>query len=538
MKKYCRDFCTLFACVAVMSTSLTVSADNSVNIGRDSFILNSSLYSDATGRMYDDSEGVGGFVSRLYRIALGREYEEAGYLGWCDKLAEQEENGGDVARGFILSDEFKGAAHSDEEFVNILYRVFFDREPDDCASGWVDKLADGTSRADILDGFIDSAEWTNVCNNFGIRSGASSEGGTSTGDEEDESDSGDENSDAESDDSEGDGNSEDESDDENDEAEVSEGICTFVRSLYQDCLGRNPDDFGFDGWTRMLAKHETTGKAAAYGFFFSPEFAAMTENMENEAIIDIFYKVFLNRTSDPEGKEFWLSKLSWGYDPRILFEGFADSSEFSQKCELYGIECGDSIEFEDEDFIEDENFLSFANYAKNQSGMDNIEAASYVGRDYYYVYNEQNNGAPQETYYISNSEKKILQKFADEHFNPSWSNGQKALYTLFWINRNVTYSAAQGDYCASVFENRVGQCAQYNGALLSMMTYLGYDVSMIRGYRGYPDNKWTHYWGEIYINGEVYVLECGNYNQSGDWSYFVQPYSATTKFIKKNTPCS
>ena len=52
------------------------------------------------------------------------------------------------------------------------------------------------------------------------------------------------------------------------------GIEAFVNSLYSDCLGRSADPTGFNDWCNKLATGQITGKQAAYGFFFSPEFQA------------------------------------------------------------------------------------------------------------------------------------------------------------------------------------------------------------------------------------------------------------------------
>lgn len=483
-----------------------------IDVNADRFINYYGVYSEDTGNTYDDTEGIGGFVARLYTIALGRDYEPEGFIGWCDRLYNKTSNGASVAKGFLLSYEFKNAQHSNEEFVDILYRVFFDREADPYAEGWVERLEEGESREDIINGFVDSIEWGITCDSFGIIPGGSGVY---------QEDTGEVNTDTETD---------------TDSDTSHDDVKGFVTSLYSDCLGREPDDFGLEGWTTKLVDQEVTGKEAAYGFFFSPEFNFLILDKSNEEVITIFYNVFLNREPDGNGMDFWLSKVSRELDLNLLFMGFADSQEFSDKCDEYGILAGDSLDlvyFED-----DEDFISFSNYSSNVKGLENFSNAVRVDRDYFYIFNEQNDVAPQETHYISLSEKKILEEFATEHFNPSWSDGEKILYTLFWINRNVTYGVADGDYCASIFVHRTGQCAQYNGALVSMITYLGYDAGMIRGYRGYPNNKWSHFWGEVYIDGEAYVMEAGNYGDSGDWSYFCQPYSNTTKFIKQNTPCS
>ena len=122
------------------------------------------------------------------------------------------------------------------------------------------------------------------------------------------------------------------------------GIEAFVNSLYSDCLGRTADPTGFNDWCNKLATGQITGKQAAYGFFYSPEFINTT--MTAEQLIDTYYHVFLNRTADPAGKSYWLGKIShydFVGDLGILFTGFADSVEFANKCASYGIIAGDHI---------------------------------------------------------------------------------------------------------------------------------------------------------------------------------------------------
>lgn len=124
----------------------------------------------------------------------------------------------------------------------------------------------------------------------------------------------------------------------------NQGIVTFVTSLYADCLGRNPDPVGLNDWCAKLASGQITGKQCAYGFFFSPEFQAKANNMSDDAFIEAYYRVFLNRTSDPNGKAYWAGKIAnTTNDISILFTGFADSIEFANKCASYGITAGPHI---------------------------------------------------------------------------------------------------------------------------------------------------------------------------------------------------
>ncbi|MBR4444605.1 MAG: DUF4214 domain-containing protein, partial [Solobacterium sp.] len=52
------------------------------------------------------------------------------------------------------------------------YLVMMDRPSDSGGKKyWVDKLKAGTSRYDVLKGFVHSTEFTNICNSFGIERG-------------------------------------------------------------------------------------------------------------------------------------------------------------------------------------------------------------------------------------------------------------------------------------------------------------------------------------------------------------------------------
>lgn len=122
------------------------------------------------------------------------------------------------------------------------------------------------------------------------------------------------------------------------------GIETFVNSLYSDCLGRNADAIGFEDWCSQLSNGTVTGKQAAYGFFFSQEFITKANSLSDDELIDTYYRVFLNRNSDPYGKAYWKSVIAeTDNDVSILFIGFSDSEEFAGKCRSYGITAGNSL---------------------------------------------------------------------------------------------------------------------------------------------------------------------------------------------------
>jgi Domain of unknown function (DUF4214) len=118
---------------------------------------------------HNDRRSIDAFVTRFYQQCLGREPDMGGLNSWSSNLLNGTLSGADVANGFIFSQEFTNRHTTNEDFVTILYRAFFNREPDDPGyASWLNSLYGGTDRATVLDGFIKSQEFSDLCNNYGI----------------------------------------------------------------------------------------------------------------------------------------------------------------------------------------------------------------------------------------------------------------------------------------------------------------------------------------------------------------------------------
>ncbi len=109
------------------------------------------------------------FMVRNYREFLGRSYDVDGLNDWCGKINRKEYTLEQVAYGFVFSDECKNMNLSNEDFVKMLYRGFFDREADDAGlSDWTARLNAGTSKDDVFWGFANSQEFTNLVASYGL----------------------------------------------------------------------------------------------------------------------------------------------------------------------------------------------------------------------------------------------------------------------------------------------------------------------------------------------------------------------------------
>ncbi|MBR6959704.1 MAG: DUF4214 domain-containing protein, partial [Clostridiales bacterium] len=74
-----------------------------------------------------------------------------------------------VVRGFLNSAEFEARDLSDDAFIMVLYIVMFNRVPSaDELNNWTAALAAGTTRTQVIDAFLNSAEFDAVCDKYDL----------------------------------------------------------------------------------------------------------------------------------------------------------------------------------------------------------------------------------------------------------------------------------------------------------------------------------------------------------------------------------
>ena len=122
-----------------------------------------------TSSIFADRVQVAGFVERFYNTVLERESDTEGLNYWTQELISNSSAGADIARGFIFSEEFSNRNSSNQDFVAVLYRAFFDRDYDiEGFNNWIQHLENGISRYAILDGFLYSLEFEILCKKYAI----------------------------------------------------------------------------------------------------------------------------------------------------------------------------------------------------------------------------------------------------------------------------------------------------------------------------------------------------------------------------------
>ena len=133
--------------------------------------LNDSKSDARVGRYQyiGSNSGITDFTKRFYKEILNRECDPAGLNYWADELVTGIGAGSDIANGFIMSNEFVSLNLNNSEYVTVLYHAFFGREPDTTGfNEWVTQLNSGISRIDVLNGFLYSPEFGNLCRSYGI----------------------------------------------------------------------------------------------------------------------------------------------------------------------------------------------------------------------------------------------------------------------------------------------------------------------------------------------------------------------------------
>jgi len=243
------------------------------------------------------------FVERLYTVALGRASEPEGKAFWIKQVVEEGKTGADCARFFLLdADEFMKRNPSIEDFVETLYATFFDRESDAAGKkGWVEAISSGKkSRAEVVNDFIESTEWCDVCATYGVKSGAQWHKAT----------------------------------------KASKNSINFATRLYTCCLKRDPEEGGIKYWSLALTNLEQTGASAAQFFFEGDEFVGF--NTSDREYLLRLYTTFMDREPSEEEIGFWIGEMKAGKQNRhSILAFFAQSPEFSGICKKYGIDRGE-----------------------------------------------------------------------------------------------------------------------------------------------------------------------------------------------------
>ena len=224
-------------------------------------------------------------VYRMYQATLDRAPDTSGQIDWTARLAEGTNTLVQVAAGFTGSREFLNVygALNNTAFVTLLYQNVLDRAPD--AGGladWVGRLDGGASRAQVVIGFSEGAEF--VRNTLAAANAFT-------------------------------------------QARNEAGWTDDVFRLYQATLDRAPDAAGFVDWIGRLGGGSTF-LGAVSGFVESREFQRTYGALDDTAFVTLLYRNVLDRAPDAPGLANWLAQIAGGMTRAQVVEGFAQGREF------------------------------------------------------------------------------------------------------------------------------------------------------------------------------------------------------------------
>ncbi len=244
-------------------------------------------------------KSINGFTVRMYRLVLGREPDDTGFKNWTTALKNKDKTAAEIIVGFFKSKELKGKNLSDKEYLKLLYKTVMNRDADEAGlNNWLKKIKEGYNEDEILQGFVGSKEFTELCKNYGIERGSILVSSSSS----------------------------------------KTKVVSFVKRLYNKCLSREPDTTGLNNWVNRLVKKEISGGEAAYGFFNSQEFTS--KNLTNKEIVTLLYNTILDRNPDSTGLNNWVNYLDKGVSLNFVLKGFVASTEYKNLCKKYGIDNG------------------------------------------------------------------------------------------------------------------------------------------------------------------------------------------------------
>lgn len=237
------------------------------------------------------------FIDRMYTIILDRQADAPGKTYWLESFKTGRESGASILEKFLLSEEIKTQNLTNKEFITRCYRALFDREADEEGYAyWLKFLEQGVSRRYVVHGFFTSKEYTQMCTRYGIHPGDM----TLT-----------------------------------DIDDLNPFLTMYIYRCYTKTLGREPEEAGRNYWISLMSTGQLKPVALAIELVHSQEF--LDYDYSDKEYVSILYEMFLERSFDEDGMEYWLGQLDQGVTRDEVLECFADSVEFKIILANYGL---------------------------------------------------------------------------------------------------------------------------------------------------------------------------------------------------------
>ena len=240
------------------------------------------------------------FVRRLYTVALGREADGPGLESWKKLLLNGNSSGAEVVQGFIFSQECQDMNLSDEAYVRLLYTSLFDREADQQGlNNWINLLDHGLTRYYVCNGFINSDEFTSLCQRYGIQKGSAAS---------------------------------------SDIRDKNEALTMFIADMYLHGLGRGFSQRELENTLNLFYNHEINGYTYVKSILESQEYK--NKATTNEDFLEFIYTYVLQTSANGDNYSKHLTQLQSGTSRSQILDECLTSDLFIQRCNAIGIKAG------------------------------------------------------------------------------------------------------------------------------------------------------------------------------------------------------
>ena len=266
-------------------------ADNRASAGGDGtdIVTGIEVLQFADGRLVFHDADAAAQVARLYEAALDRPADQAGLDFWIGAVQHGHSLHG-LAADFLGCGEFQarfGGASDDAAFVDRLYQNVLGRAGEQGGRDfWVGSLHHGTTRAEVLVAFSESAE-----NKAGTAALAR-----------------------------------------NGIWDRSEAAAEVAR-LYDTVLGRLPDAAGLAAWRDAVEHGGATLVQVADAFAASAEFHARYGALDDRGFAEALYRNTLHRAPDQAGLDHWAEALRHGASRAEVALAFSECAEHIGRAE-------------------------------------------------------------------------------------------------------------------------------------------------------------------------------------------------------------
>ncbi|MBO4494410.1 MAG: DUF4214 domain-containing protein [Clostridiales bacterium] len=260
-------------------------------------ILFSGMVPAAARAEEEQEDPIGAFVTRAYTLILDREPEEEGFAFWKESIEKGERTAANLVNEFMTSEEFTARSLDQDQQMEIIYHVMFDREPDEAGMQyWLNYLDCGVSISAIINGFTHSEEFTALCEKYNIVAGEVTP---------------------------------------IENRDLNLNVTAYVARAYRIFLDRKPETDGLNYWTGRIAKGEISAAEIVNNFVQSEEFRNKALSRDEE--LALVYLSMFDREIDDSGKEYWTGILNNGVSISYVINQIACLEEFSTLCGKYGM---------------------------------------------------------------------------------------------------------------------------------------------------------------------------------------------------------